>query len=328
MSEDQIEHAARILREGGLVAFPTETVYGLGADASNPAAMRKLFAAKGRPADHPVIVHVANTSDLKHWTAEVPRGAWVLAERFWPGPLTMVFKRANQVSDLVTGGQDTVGLRVPSHPLAQRLLRAFGGGIAAPSANRFGHVSPTTAQHVRDEFGDTVDLVIDGGPCDVGIESTIVDMSHGKPAVLRPGRITAQQIADALSVPPLPDSAIGRPRVSGSLNSHYAPRLPLTILQQEEIEDYLRARASTPVAVLSRRGRPADSKAVLWQVAPETADAYARLLYDTLRRLDVSGCRMILVEALPELPEWAAVRDRVGRAATPEPVASTTTTRG
>jgi L-threonylcarbamoyladenylate synthase len=324
MSEDQIEHAARILREGGLVAFPTETVYGLGADASNPAAIRKLFAAKGRPADHPVIVHVANTSDLKHWTAEVPRGAWVLAEKFWPGPLTMVFKRANQVNDLVTGGQDTVGVRVPSHPLAQRLLKAFGRGIAAPSANRFGHVSPTTAQHVREEFGDTVDLVIDGGPCDVGIESTIVDMSHGTPAVLRPGRITAQQVADALSVPPLTDPAIGRPRVSGSLNSHYAPRLPLRIVPQEEMEDYLRARASTPVAVLSRRGRPANSKAVLWQVAPETAEAYARLLYDTLRRLDVSGCRMIVVEALPELPDWAAVRDRVGRAATPEPIAFTT----
>src|SRR3954463_1494057 len=322
MSEDQIEPAARILREGGLVAFPTETVYGLGADASNPVAIKKLFAAKGRPADHPVIVHVADTSDLKHWAADVPRGAWVLAEKFWPGPLTMVFKRAAHVSDLVTGGQDTVGLRIPSHPLAQQLLRAFGGGIAAPSANRFGRLSPTSASHVREELGAAVDMVVDGGPCEVGIESTIVDLSHGIPALLRPGRITAQQVADALSMD-MAESAIGRPRVSGSLDSHYAPRLPLKIVQQDDIDTYLMAWANTPVAVLSRRGRPSDSKAALWQVAPETPEGYARLLYDTLRRLDVSGCRMIVVETLPELPEWAALRDRIGRAATPDPVAPT-----
>jgi L-threonylcarbamoyladenylate synthase len=326
MSEDQIEPAARILREGGLVAFPTETVYGLGADASNPVAIKKLFAAKGRPADHPVIVHVADTSDLKHWAADVPRGAWVLADKFWPGPLTMVFKRAAHVSDLVTGGQDTVGVRVPSHPLAQRLLRAFGGGIAAPSANRFGRLSATSAPHVREELGAAVDFVVDGGPCEVGIESTIVDMSQAIPAVLRPGRITVQQVADALSME-LAGSAIGRPRVSGSLDSHYAPRLPLKIVQQEQIEPSLRALAGTPVAVLSRRGRPSDSKATLWQVAPETPEAYARLLYDTLRRLDVSGCRIIVVEALPELPEWADLRDRIGRAATPDPVAPTNAAR-
>ena len=326
MSEDQIEPAARILREGGLVAFPTETVYGLGADASNPAAIRKLFSAKGRPADHPVIVHIADASDLKHWAADVPRGAWALAQAFWPGPLTIVFKRAAHVSDLVTGGQDTVGVRVPSHPLAQRLLRAFGGGIAAPSANRFGHLSPTSAPHVREELGAAVDFVVDGGPCDVGIESTIVDMSHGIPAVLRPGRITAQQVAAALGMD-LTESTIGRPRVSGSLDSHYAPRLPLKIVPQETLENYLKTRASTPVAVLSRRGRPADSKAALWQVAPEAPEAYARLLYDTLRRLDVSGCRIIVVEALPDLPDWAAIRDRIGRAATPDPVEQPFTAR-
>ena len=326
MSEDQIEPAARILREGGLVAFPTETVYGLGADASNPAAIRKLFSAKGRPADHPVIVHIADTGDLKHWAADVPRGAWALAQKFWPGPLTIVFKRAAHVSDLVTGGQDTVGVRVPSHPLAQRLLRAFGGGIAAPSANRFGRLSPTSAQHVREELGAAVDFVLDGGPCDVGIESTIIDMSHGVPAVLRPGCITAQQVADALGMG-LAESTIGRPRVSGSLDSHYAPRLPLKIVQQDALETYLKNWASTPVAVLSRRGRPADSKAALWQVAPETPEAYAQLLYDTLRRLDVSGCRIIVVEALPELPEWAAIRDRIGRAATPDPIAQPVTAR-
>jgi L-threonylcarbamoyladenylate synthase len=320
VTDQEIEKAAQILRDGGLVAFPTETVYGLGGDASNPAAVRKIFAAKGRPADHPVIVHIAGSSDLKHWAAEVPRSAWLLAEKFWPGPLTLVLKRAVRVSDLVTGGQDSVGLRVPSHPVAQQLLKAFGGGIAAPSANRFGRLSPTTASHVREELGDAVELVLDGGPSDVGIESTIVDLTRATPAILRPGRISAQQIADVLLIEP-GGSAVGRPRVSGSLESHYAPGLPLKIVHPDEIETYVRARDGMPVAVLSRRGRPRESKATLWQVAPETPDEYARLLYGTLRWLDASGCRMIVVEALPELPEWAAVRDRVRRAATPDPIA-------
>lgn len=326
ISDEDIEHAAQVLREGGLVAFPTETVYGLGGDASNPAAVRKIFAAKGRPADHPVIVHVAGTSDLKHWAADVPRAAWLLAEKFWPGPLTMVFRRAARVSDLVTGGQDTVGLRVPSHPVAQRLLKAFGGGIAAPSANRFGHLSPTTAQHVAEELGEEVGLVLDGGACDVGIESTIVDLTRETPAILRPGRITSQQISDVL-LAQLGESAAGRPRVPGSLESHYAPSLPLKVVNPDELEAYVRARADTPIAVLSRRGRPAESKATLWQVAPEMPDDYARLLYATLRRLDVSGCRLIVVEALPEIPEWAAIRDRLARAATPDPVSPPVTTR-
>ncbi|HEX7951663.1 MAG TPA: L-threonylcarbamoyladenylate synthase [Burkholderiales bacterium] len=321
VTDDEIEQAARILREGGLVAFPTETVYGLGGDASNPAAVRKIFAAKGRPADHPVIVHIADTSELKHWAADVPRAAWLLAEKFWPGPLTLVLKRAARVSDLITGGQETVGLRVPSHPVARQLLKAFGGGIAAPSANRFGRLSPTTARHVREELGDAVDLVLDGGASTVGIESTIVDLTRETPAVLRPGHISAQQIADTLLVAPGEWTA-GRPRVSGSLESHYAPNLPLKIVPADEIESYVRARSGTPVAVLSRRGRPRDSKSTLWQVAPQTPDEYARLLYGTLRWLDASGCRLIVVEALPALPEWAAIRDRLGRAASPDPVTS------
>jgi L-threonylcarbamoyladenylate synthase len=324
MIDEEIEKAAEILRRGGLVAFPTETVYGLGADASNPAAVRKIFAAKGRPPDHPVIVHLAGTSDLKHWAAEVPRAAWLLAEKFWPGPLTMVLKRAVRVSDLITGGQDSVALRVPSHPVAQQLLRTFGGGIAAPSANRFGRLSPTTAQHVREELGEAVDVVLDGGPCDVGIESTIVDLTRATPAVLRPGRISAQQIADVL-LTQLGESAVDRPRVSGSLASHYAPAVPLKIVHADEIEPYVRARTVAPVAVLSRRSRPRDSKATLWHVAPELPDDYAHLLYATLRRLDASGCRLIVVEALPALPEWAAIRDRLDRAATPDPVAQPVT---
>jgi len=238
----------------------------------------------------------------------------------------MVLKRAVRVSDLITGGQDSVGLRVPSHPVAQQLLRTFGSGIAAPSANQFGRLSPTTAQHVREELGDAVDFVLDGGPCDVGIESTIVDLTRATLAILRPGRISAQQIADVL-LTQLGESAVNRPRVSGSLASHYAPALPLNIVPPDEIEPYVRARTGVPVAVLSRRSRPRDSKATLWHVAPELPDDYAHLLYATLRRLDASGCRLIVVEALPVLPEWAAIRDRLDRAATPDPVAPPVTER-
>jgi len=324
VSEQEIEKAAEILRAGGLVAFPTETVYGLGADASNPAAVKKIFAAKGRPADHPVIVHIADMSELKHWAVVVPRAAWLLAEKFWPGPLTMVLKRSPHVSDLISGGQNTIGLRVPGHPVAQKLLKAFGGGIAAPSANKFGRLSPTTAQHVREELGDAVEIILDGGPCEVGIESTIVDLTREPPAILRPGRVSAQQIADALLVP-LGESAVDRPRVPGSLASHYAPRTPLKVVHPDEIESYVRRQVvPPPVAVLARRGRPRDSKVALWQVAPESPEEYARLLYGILRRLDAAGCRLIVVEALPQLPEWTAVRDRLDRAATPEPAAQPT----
>jgi len=323
-SDQEIENAAEILRAGGLVAFPTETVYGLGADASNPAAVKKIFAAKGRPADHPVIVHIADMSELKHWAAEVPRAAWLLAEKFWPGPLTMVLKRSPHVNDLISGGQNSIGLRVPGHPVAQQLLKAFGGGIAAPSANKFGRLSPTTAEHVREELGNAVEMVLDGGPCDVGIESTIVDLTNDPPAILRPGRVSAQQIADALLVP-LGESAADRPRVPGSLASHYAPRAPLKLVHPDEIENYVRRQVvQPPVAVVARRGRPRDSKVALWQVAPETPEEYARLLYASLRRLDDAGCRLIVVEALPLLPEWAAVRDRLDRAATPDPAVQPT----
>lgn len=300
------------------MAFPTETVYGLGADASNPAALKKIFAVKGRPADHPLIVHIADMSELKHWAAEVPRAAWLLAETFWPGPLTMVLRCAPRVSNLITGGQDTIGVRVPGHPVAQRLLKAFGGGIAAPSANRFGRLSPTTAAHVREELGGQVDLVLDGGACEVGIESTIVDLTRDPPAVLRPGRVSAQQIADAL-LAPIGENAGDRPRVPGSLAAHYAPSTPLKIVGPDELEAFVRRQAGRPVAVLARRGRPRDTSAALWHVAPESPDEYARLLYAVLRRLDSAGCQLIVVEALPPLPEWAAVRDRLTRAATSQP---------
>lgn len=318
VSDTEIEKAALILRQGGLVAFPTETVYGLGADASNSTALKKIFAAKGRPADHPLIVHIADVSELKKWAAEVPRAAWLLAEKFWPGPLTMVLKRAPHVNDLISGGQDSIGLRVPAHPVAQRLLKAFGGGIAGPSANKFGRLSPTSAEHVRQELGSAVDLVLDGGDCEVGIESTIVDLTRETPAILRPGRISARQIGDAL-LAQLGEQGVDRPRVPGSLASHYAPRLPLKLVHPDQTESYVRQQAGAAVAVLARRGRPKETKAALWQVAPELPDDYAHNLYAALRRLDDSGCRMIVVEEPPPLPEWVAVRDRLLRAATPDP---------
>ncbi len=199
-----VKQAAATLRSGGLVAFPTETVYGLGADASNPAAVARIYAVKGRPSSHPVIVHIGGAVELGRWAREVPAHAVTLAARFWPGPLTLVLRRASSVGDELTGGQDTIGLRVPGHPVALELLREFGGGIAAPSANRFGRISPTTADHVRNDLGTDVDLILDGGACEIGIESTIVDVSRGMPVLLRPGRIGASEIADAIGVAPRP----------------------------------------------------------------------------------------------------------------------------
>jgi L-threonylcarbamoyladenylate synthase len=320
-TDQEIENAAEFLRAGGLVSFPTETVYGLGADATNPQALKRIFQAKGRPSDHPLIVHLADMSELKNWAREVPRGAWLLAEAFWPGPLTIILRRGEGVSDLVTGGQDTIGLRVPSHPVAHKLLLAFGGGVAAPSANRFGHLSPTTAAHVRAELGDSVDVILDGSACPVGIESTIVDLSGAQPAILRPGHISAQQIQDALLTPlALPGG--GSPRAPGMLASHYAPRTPLRLLHPDELELLLRKQPpGSPVAVLARRSRPPVSRAALWQVAPLSPADYAHHLYALLRRIDAAGCELIVVETPPDLPEWAAVRDRLARAATPEMVA-------
>jgi L-threonylcarbamoyladenylate synthase len=320
VTDEEIEKAAAILRAGGLVAFPTETVYGLGADASNAAAVRRIFVAKGRPADHPLIVHIADMTGLKHWAADVPRGAWVLAEKYWPGPLTMILKRAAQVADVVTGGQDTIGLRVPAHPVAQRLLKAFGGGVAAPSANRFGHLSPTTAQHVREELDGAVDMILDGGACPVGIESTIVDLSGAQPAILRPGHVSAKQIEDALLVQ-LGSAGAAGPRAPGMLAAHYAPQTPLKLVHPDEIENFIRRQApDTAVAVLARRSRPRDTRAALWQVGPQLPGEYAQHLYALLRRMDRAGCTLIVVELPPELPEWAAVRDRLTRAGTAEDV--------
>lgn len=316
VSAPDIEKAVAVLRAGGLVAFPTETVYGLGADAANPAAVRKIYAAKGRPADHPLIVHVADAVQLANWARDIPPSAARLAKRFWPGPLTIILRRAPRVSDLVTGGQDTVALRVPSHPVAQALLRAFGGGVAAPSANRFGRVSATTAEHVRHEFGAAVDCVLDGGAADVGIESTIVDLSGARPALLRPGWITAAQLEQALGAALVAPDAQS-PRAPGTLAKHYAPQTPLMMMEDDLLIELATSlsRQGKRVAVLARSARQPLLANIVWIAAPADAAGYAHDLYVNLRRLDEAGCDAILVERPPQEAAWAAIADRLSRAA-------------
>ena len=309
MNKD-IARASRILQSGGLVAFPTETVYGLGADASSASAMAKLYAVKRRPADHPVIVHFASADAAFGWAHEVPESARKLAQAFWPGPLTLVLKRSQKAQDFVTGGQDTVGLRLPSHPVARELLQLFGRGVAAPSANRFGRVSPTTAAHVRADLGADVDLVLEGGPTEVGIESTILDLSSGSPVLLRPGRISQQDLQKVLGFP-VSEKSASSPRHSGGLERHYAPRTPARLVPSYDLDKEI-ARLKEKVAVLAF-SRP-DERVDYWLRMPRDPHGYARKLYAALRELDTAGCDEILIETPPEAPEWAAVRDRLKRA--------------
>jgi L-threonylcarbamoyladenylate synthase len=308
--KSEVRRAVEILRRGGLVAFPTETVYGLGADAWNPAAVKKLYAVKGRPAEHPVIVHFASAEQAFTWAREVPDAARALAQRFWPGPLTLILKRASKAPDFITGGQDNVGVRVPSHPVAHQLLATFGGGVAAPSANRFGAVSPTTASHVLADLGADVDLVLEGGATQVGIESTILDLSGNAPVLLRPGHISQRELEAALGVS-IQQKSEASPRHSGGLERHYAPQTPARLVPTHELDREI-ARLQDKVAVLAF-SRP-DERVDYWLRMPPDPQAYARKLYAALRELDTSGCEAILVEAPPDRAEWAAVLDRLRRA--------------
>jgi L-threonylcarbamoyladenylate synthase len=303
----EVRRAAQILRAGGLVAFPTETVYGLGADAASEQAVARLYAAKGRPADHPVIIHFASPELAFAWAREVPHGARELGHRFWPGPLTLILKRSALAKDFVTGGQDTVGLRVPSHPVAHELLSLFGGPVAAPSANRFGRVSPTTAAHVREDLGNDVELVLEGGPSEVGIESTIVDLSGGAAVLLRPGAVSREQLE---AIIPLTDGK-SSVRHSGGLERHYAPRTPARLVPTHALDKEI-AALKDRVAVLAF-SRP-DERVDFWLRMPREPQAYAQRLYAALRELDSANCEQILVEAPPESAEWDAVRDRLKRA--------------
>jgi L-threonylcarbamoyladenylate synthase len=345
----RIVEAAHRLAQGRLVAFPTETVYGLGADAENPAAVALIYAAKQRPAHHPVIVHLAPDTDPGYWAAALPPEARRLMAAFWPGPLTLILPRAAHIPDAVSGGQDSIGLRCPSHPVAQALLHVFSalkphgcGGVAAPSANQFGQVSPTRAGHVRQEFphlDEQALMILEGGDSEVGIESTILDLSRldrgVPPTLLRPGHIDVLQLAEVLGeLPATPDAAA--PRVSGSLKAHYAPRTPVLLASRAalsawagtadreaddrrvaELHSLVRSCASgRPVAVVVLGSAPGPAPAgVEWVVMPEDPAAYARRLYALLRELDGADFARIVLQRPPADPAWQGVNDRITRAA-------------
>jgi L-threonylcarbamoyladenylate synthase len=315
-TDADIARAVAALRRGGLVAFPTETVYGLGADAANVGALARLYAVKGRPPDHPVIVHVAAPTLLDGWAGEVGAAARRLSDALWPGPLTIVVRRAAHVPDAVTGGGETVGVRVPDQPVALALLREFGGGIAAPSANRFGRVSPTTAEDVRSDLGDDVDVVLDDGPCAVGVESTIVDCTGSEPVILRPGGVSRERIAELVG------SAVtirrdGLVRAPGTLKSHYAPEATVLLVERTEVGDRAASMvaAGQRVAVLAAGALPPVPEGVTVLGAPRDVDEYARVLYARLREADRLGVDVVLAVPPPDAGVGAAVRDRLRRAA-------------
>lgn len=313
-----LQEAAAVLRSGKLVAFPTETVYGLGADAANAEALALLYKVKGRPTRHPCIVHLSSLSDLSQWCETVPESALKLGSLFWPGPLTLVLRKAPHVLPELTGGQDTVAVRVPAHKTALALISAFGSGIAAPSANRFGHLSPTSAEHVRAEFGDDVEIVLDGGQCQVGIESTIVDLSTAQPRILRPGMITSEKIFAALSELGLTEvqgKQVDAPRVPGALASHYAPSTPLLLVDSAKLKTVCTKlkQEGEKIALLSisQATLPVESQLSI----SNNPEIFAHTIYGYLRQLDCSGASVIVVEKPPDSSPWRGINDRLQRAA-------------
>jgi len=321
-TSSDIDQAVAVLRSGGLVAFPTETVYGLGADASNDAAVARVFSVKGRPTDHPLIVHLADAEQLDDWAADVSPTAHLLADAFWPGPLTLLVERSSSVSLAVTGGRSTVGLRVPDHTVALELLRAFGGGIAAPSANRFGRVSPTTAAHVVADLGDDVDLVLDGGACRVGVESTIVDLTGELPVVLRAGGISVDRLEEVLghvvevhvSAEPSESGA----RAPGMLEAHYAPEARIILSSEHDVINAVNdalAAATGRVGLLAPTVLVGLSEDVVELEPAGTADDYAAVLYSRLRQADRLGLSVLICVPPPNVGVGLAVNDRLRRAA-------------
>ncbi|MFT3907409.1 MAG: L-threonylcarbamoyladenylate synthase [Steroidobacteraceae bacterium] len=314
-TQQELNAAVEALRSGDVVAFPTETVYGLGANAQHLSAVQRVFALKGRPAEHPLIVHLDSRRYLHRWARELPASAEKLAAAFWPGPLTLVLPRAEGVLDAVTGGQDTVAVRVPAHPMAQQLLTAFGGGMVAPSANRYGRVSPTRAEHVREEFGDAVPVVLDGGECQIGLESTIVDCTGELPRILRLGMLSASALREVVG-----ELAVGgadAPRVPGSVPAHYAPNTPMRIVPVDEVDAIAEQESAggRRIAVLAHRPPLRTYPSVTWVNTGRRAEKYAHDLYAHLRTLDKTGCELILVQEVPDTENWAAIRDRLQRAA-------------
>jgi len=314
-----IQQAVTILKQGGLVAMPTETVYGLAADASNPSAVKKIYEAKGRPSSHPVIVHLASIHQIDKWAVNIPATVKAMLSQFWPGPLTIICQKAPHVPNELTGGQSTIGIRVPNHPVAQALLQAFDGGLAAPSANRFGRISPTDAAHVREELGDKVDLVLEGGRSKVGIESTILDINQKPYRILRLGAISAEQISQALDKEPV--ELLGEANVSirapGMLASHYAPLTPVKLIATTDLPLQLSKLTAThqSIAVLTYHPACFNHEAIRWLTAQNNPDTYAYELYANLRLLDSEKHNLIVVEKVPTSAEWSAITDRLKRAA-------------
>ena len=311
--------AAERIRAGELVAFPTETVYGLGADASNDLAVAKIFAAKGRPADHPLIVHIASSAQVSDYASSVPSFAQALIKAFWPGPLTVILPRKPGVATAAAGGQNSIGLRCPAHSLALDFLKACNTGVAGPSANKFGRVSPTTAQHVAQEFGDAL-MVLDGGPCTVGIESSIVDCTRAQPVLLRPGVLTREQLSAACGQPVLSAAEAAQstaPRAPGTLDAHYAPNATVRLMDAKAIQtalDLLGADAAH-IAVYARSIVRIKSSQVLYRRMPDDALATANQVFAVLRDFDAQAVKLIWIEPVPEAAEWDGVRDRLARAA-------------
>ena len=322
-SPEAITQAVQAISAGQLLGLPTETVYGLAADAARPDAVARIFAAKGRPSNHPLIVHVADADGVAHFARDVPAFAQRLMAAFWPGPLTLILPRRPDVGEATAGGQDSIGVRCPSHPVAQAVLQALAlatppvWGLAAPSANQFGRVSPTTAAHVAGEFGDSL-LVLDGGPCGVGIESTIVDCTRGAPVLLRPGAISRAQVEAACGQRLQGDAALGEaPRASGTLEAHYAPAAKVRLMHAKALQtslDLLGAEAAH-IAVYARTPLRMLSSQVLLRRMPDDAQATAQQLFSALRDFDTQGVKLIWVESVPDTAEWDGVRDRLQRAA-------------
>lgn len=319
-----VEYASFLLKQGKLVAIPTETVYGLGADAKNPTAIKKIYQAKGRPTTHPLIIHLPNVEALPNWAIDIPDEAWLLAKAFWPGPLTLILKRHPHVPLLVTAGQETVALRIPNHPLALALLEHFAGGIAAPSANRYGRISPTRAEHVTEDLGEAVAYILEGGPCTVGIESTILSLVGSEPVILRPGSINAQSCANVLGKKILEKrdaqpSLQNRIIVPGSSLSHYAPVQPLYLLEKELLFKMalknMEGNHITSVLSFTKCPSTYHSTLIHWIHAPRDPEHYAQQLYNSLRTLDKKNSVCILAECPPPKKEWGAIMDRLQRAA-------------
>lgn len=326
IDQSEVRRGVAALKQGLLVAFPTETVYGLGADAANAEALKRLYEVKGRPPSHPVIVHLSSIEQLDSWASAVPEPAFRLAEKFWPGPLTLILAKAPHVLLQVTGGQASVGLRIPDHPLALALIQEFGGGVAAPSANRFGRLSATCASDVAADLGCDVAVILDGGPCEVGIESTIVDFASGSPQILRPGMILPEQIESVIGklqrkVPvnasPALESQTGQPqaRHPGGLPSHYAPATPLMLVPSQFLESEVAELLHSGKRLCLLSFEKVTLSEIVWLQAVREPLAYARSLYQNLRFLDLQKADLIIVESVPEQAGWTGIADRLARAA-------------